>query len=66
MPNDQPFVSITHAEVWQELRHHELTTGDGGHADHEDRLRKLELRYYALLAGFLTGLSAATIIIARG
>lgn len=62
---EEPFVTVTHAEVWQELRQHESSTGTGGHADHEQRIRKLEWRYFAVLAGFLTGLTGAIALAMR-
>lgn len=66
MPGREPFVTLTNAEVWAEIRKHEETTGDGGHADHEARIRSLEWRYYALLAGLLGGIIGAAGISLRG
>lgn len=65
MPGDQPFVTITQAEVWQQIRKHESLVGDGGHADHETRIRKLEWRYFALLAGLLTGVVGSVTLALR-
>lgn len=62
---DTPFKIITNQEVWDWTRQHERTDSGGGHADHEARVRKLEWRYNALLAGLLTGLVGALVVIAR-
>lgn len=61
-----PFIQITNREVWDEIRVHAKTSGDGGHADHEGRIRKLEWEYRAMLAGLVTGLVSAVVIVARG
>jgi hypothetical protein len=71
---DQPFATVSTQEIWQELRSHDKllnrldqrTTGaDKLHEDHEERIRKLEWRYYALLAGLGGGLALAAGIIGR-
>lgn len=56
---DRPFLSISYREVWDSFRTHEQTTPGGGHADHEQRIRSLELRYYGLLAGVVGGVLGA-------
>jgi hypothetical protein len=63
---DSPFLEISHKEVWGEIQSHSKTTGEGGHADHENRIRKLEWEYRAMLAGLVTGLVSAIVIVARG
>lgn len=67
MPNeDAPFVTVTHREVWDAVRKHEQSVGDGGHTDHELRIRRLELRYYTLLAGLVTGVIGSIALAVRG
>lgn len=75
MSEETPFVTITNREIWRQL---EQQGGDiaeirgdvkvliSGGADREKRIRKLELRYYAILAGLAVGFTGAATIIARG
>jgi hypothetical protein len=75
MSDDAPFVTITNREIWKQLEEQgeDITEirGDvkvlldaGG--DREKRIRKLELRYYAILAGLVVGFAGSATVIARG
>jgi hypothetical protein len=68
-------MDLSAGEVWREVRGHgdaiiairkeldeEVRQGD----DRETRIRKLELRYYAILAGLVTGFLGYAATLARG
>lgn len=68
-------MQLNAAEVWREVREQsdsiiglrkdvEELERDGG--DHETRIRKLELRYYAILAGLVMGFLGYAGTLARG
>jgi hypothetical protein len=75
MAPDRPFMELTSGEIWREIRAHgealiEIRDGlndlkESG-KDRESRIRKLELRYYAILAGVVTGAIGYALSIARG
>ena len=46
-------------ELWDALRQHERNRDDGGHADHEDRIRSLEFRFYAILGVIAAAVAGA-------
>jgi hypothetical protein len=72
---DRPFVELSAQEVWHEVREHSESIAEirrnvlaleKAGDDREARVRKLELRYYAILAGLLTGAIGYAITVARG
>jgi hypothetical protein len=68
-------MELSAAEVWHEVRgHSEAITEikrdveglEKAGEDREARVRTLELRYYAILAGLLTGAVGYAVTVARG
>lgn len=72
---DRPFMELTSTEVWREIRAHgdalieikeRLADLAEAGKDREVRVRKLELRYYAILAGLVTGAIGYAATVAKG
>jgi hypothetical protein len=72
---DRPFMELSAGEVWHEVRQNSdaiveirrnLNALEKAGDDREARVRKLELRYYAILAGLVTGLIGYALTVARG
>jgi hypothetical protein len=72
---DRPFMELTAQEVWREVQDHgtsitelrrNVSALEKAGDDREARVRKLELRYYAILAGLVTGLVGYALTVARG
>lgn len=72
---DRPFMELTSIEVWREIRAHgdaliqirdHLQALQESAGDREARIRKLELRYYAILAGLVAGAIGYAVTVARG
>jgi hypothetical protein len=68
-------MELSAGEVWHEVRQNSdaiveirrnLNALEKAGDDREARVRKLELRYYAILAGLVTGLIGYAFTLARG
>jgi hypothetical protein len=68
---DSPFMQLSAEEVWRQVRQQsdaiiEIRGDIAAVEDHEQRIRKLERRYYAIIAGLIAGFAGYGFTLGRG